>query len=123
MKCKALSENEQRSSSLSDSPDLKDCHNGAYKRKNSVKLRKSGVDEGICHHAVSLAFTYDTVCADLTLTDCREKANESDCKTNSEKKRTLSSEIRLEDYEPEEEAHESVETLSCRKCRENHISG
>ena len=54
---------------------LKDCHNRAHKRKNSVKLRKSGVDEGVCHHAVSLAFTYDTVCADLTLTDCREKAN------------------------------------------------
>ena len=35
-----------------------------------LELRKSGVDEGVSEHVVSLGNTYDTVCADLTLTDC-----------------------------------------------------
>ena len=70
-----------------------------------------------------LAFTHDTVGADLALTDSGEKTYETYCKTNSEELWTHNSEVRLEDNEPKEESYESVETLCCRKSGENHVSG
>ena len=44
-------------------------HEGSYETEDGVELRESCVDEGVGEHVVSLAYTYDTVCADLTLTD------------------------------------------------------
>ena len=101
---------------------LENCHNCTYESKDGIELRKSSVDKGIGHNAVALALTNDTIGADLTLTDSREKAYETDCKTDTEKLRTHNGEVRLEDNEPKEESYEAVKTLCCRKSRENHIS-
>ena len=100
---------------------LKHRHDSADEGKDGIELRKGGVDEGICHHAVPLALAYDTVCADLSLTDSGEQADEADCETDSEELSAHYREVRLEDDKPQEEAYESVKALCSRKSRENHI--
>ncbi len=37
--------------------------------EDGIELGEGGVDEGLCHHVVTLSNTLDTSCADLTLTD------------------------------------------------------
>ena len=64
---------------------------------------------------MALGYAYDTVCANLTLTYAGEEAHETHCKTDTEKERSLGGEIRLEDNLPEQECHEAVKTLGCRK--------
>ena len=44
-------------------------HQRSYECEDGVELRKSGVDHGVGLNVVSLRDTYDTVSADLTLTD------------------------------------------------------
>lgn len=44
-------------------------HKCTHEGEDGVELRKCGIDKGVGEHVVSLAHTYDTVCANLTLTD------------------------------------------------------
>ena len=43
-------------------------HQCANKGENRIEFRKCGVDHGICLDIMSLRYSDDTVCADLTLT-------------------------------------------------------
>ena len=50
-------------------PEMLFDHERCNESKNCVELRESGVDHGVGLDVVALADAYDTVGADLTLTD------------------------------------------------------
>ena len=52
-------------------------HERCNESKNCVELRESGVDHGVGLDVVALADAYDTVGADLTLTDGGHEAYEA----------------------------------------------
>ena len=58
-----------------------------------------------------LANPHDTIGANLSLTNSREEANQTNGNTNSEKHSAVSSEVLAQ---PHKECHETVETLGCR---------
>ena len=95
-------------------------HKGSYEGKDGVELRKGGVDHSVGLNVVTLADAHDTIGTYLTLTDGREKANQTHCEADAEKKRSLSSEVLASLHE---EGYEAVETLGGRHSRENHIAG
>ena len=94
-------------------------HQCANQTQNCVEFRESGVNQGVGEHIVSLADTDDTVGANLTLTDGRNHADQADAETDTEDDETV---FRCSTHlaEKHEERHKSVDTLCCRKCRQNH---
>ena len=58
------------------------CHEGweecSDETEDGVEFRESGVDHGVGHYVVALADSYDTVGANLSLTDCRHKTYDAD---------------------------------------------
>ena len=54
---------------------------GSYEGQDSIELRQSSINHGVGLHIVTLRNTDDTVGTNLTLTDGREKANQSDTDT------------------------------------------
>ena len=64
--------------------DGKGEHQGSDESENSVELRESGVDEGVCLYVMSLGYSHDTIGADLPLADSGEHADESDADSYTE---------------------------------------
>ena len=94
----------------------------SYETEDGVELRKSGVDEGVCHHVVALGHSHDTVGADMALADAREEAYETYSETYTEAEHRVVHKPLVALEQPDEECHESVETLCCRKGGENHVA-
>ena len=64
-------------------------HQSSYQSQNRVELWKSGVNQGVGEHVVSLAHTHDTVGANLSLTHGRNHADQAHAEANAEDYQTL----------------------------------
>ena len=58
-------------------------HQSADEAEDGVEFRESGVDKGIGEYIVTLAYTYNTVCANLALTDGGDHTNKTYAKADA----------------------------------------
>lgn len=89
---------------------LKNYEQRADEREDGEELRKCGVDEGVCHHVMSLGNSCDTVGADLPLADGGNHTYQTAGGTDTEKERAVGGEVGHE-LQPHEETCKSVDTL------------
>ena len=96
-------------------------HNGTNQAQNCVEFRESGVDKGVGEDVVALRDTYDTVGANLTLTDAGKHANKTHGCSDSEAESAGDGAGGVF-TKHQEESHEAVDTLCCRECGEHHVA-
>ena len=84
---------------------------GAYKAKDGVEFREGGVDEGVGDNVVTLGDAYDTVGADLTLTDTGDENADARGKANAEADPSIEGATGVFTHHYKK-SHKSVDTLS-----------
>ena len=85
--------------------------NCAYQTQNGVEFREGGVDEGVGHNVVALGDAYDTVGANLTLTDAGEEDADTSGKTDAETDPSVDGTAGVFTHH-NKESHKAVDTLS-----------
>ena len=102
----------------------KSNHQCADKAQDSVELGKSGVDQRVGEHVVTLADADDTVGTDLTLTDGRDHTGETHAEAHAKDdealRRVLGCNSLLHLAQQHEEGHKAIDTLGGRQCRQHH---